>query len=247
MSEHAHTRFVILAAPRSGSNMLCSLLHSHQHVLCHHELYNPADIFYALPLRKSAFQLAQSTKERDQEPLLFLDKIWRHNLSMPCVGFKMTHRQNAQVFQALLADHSIKKILLKRKNAVKSYVSKLIAQGNGIWEDYGDQKDRHHTAVTVDIDQLNEDIAFNQDFYQEIESSLKSSAQQYCALEYEQLQNVNSQKRLLDFIGLNYQPLTTASIKQNPTDLRKIVSNYSELLENCANDTLRQQLIDQSM
>ena len=38
-------RFVILAARRSGSNLLCSLLGSHPHVRCHHELFNPNGIF----------------------------------------------------------------------------------------------------------------------------------------------------------------------------------------------------------
>ena len=35
------TRFVILAAPRSGSNLLCTLLNSHPEILCHHEVFNP--------------------------------------------------------------------------------------------------------------------------------------------------------------------------------------------------------------
>ena len=35
------TRFVILAAPRSGSNLLCTLLDSHPEILCHHEVFNP--------------------------------------------------------------------------------------------------------------------------------------------------------------------------------------------------------------
>ncbi len=247
MFDYAHIRFVILAAPRSGSNMLCSLLHSHQHILCHHELYNPADIFYALPLRKSKFQLAQSMQERDQKPLQFLDRIWRNNLAMPCVGFKMTHRQNPKVYQALLADHNIKKIILKRNNVVKVHVSKLIAECNGIWEDYGDKNNKERTTVTVDVKKLNEDIAFNDAFYQEIETTLKSSLQEYCVLEYERLNQVTCQKHMLDFLGLNYQPLTTESVKQNPTDLRKLVSNYNELMHNCPNTSLRQHLIDQSM
>ena len=37
-----HTRFVILAAPRTGSNLLCTLLDAHSRILCHHEILNRA-------------------------------------------------------------------------------------------------------------------------------------------------------------------------------------------------------------
>lgn len=51
------TRFVILAASRTGSNMLCAILDWHPAVLCHHELFNPTGIYYALPLRDGDFSL----------------------------------------------------------------------------------------------------------------------------------------------------------------------------------------------
>ena len=45
------TRFVILAVPRTGSNLLCTLLNSHPEILCHHEVFNPQGIFTALTHR----------------------------------------------------------------------------------------------------------------------------------------------------------------------------------------------------
>ena len=37
--------------------MLCTLLGSHPDVLCHHELFNPTGVYYALELRDTPFDL----------------------------------------------------------------------------------------------------------------------------------------------------------------------------------------------
>ena len=37
--------------------MLCTLLGSHEDVLCHHELFNPRGVYYALELRDGTFDL----------------------------------------------------------------------------------------------------------------------------------------------------------------------------------------------
>ena len=63
-------RFVILGAPRTGTNLLCTLLDSHPDVLCHHEVFNPAGIFWALGDRQGALDLG-SMAERDADPLGF--------------------------------------------------------------------------------------------------------------------------------------------------------------------------------
>ncbi|MBL4660702.1 MAG: hypothetical protein JKY19_10120 [Alcanivoracaceae bacterium] len=244
MSNQATIRFVILAAPRSGSNMLCSMLNSHHSILCHHELYNPADIFYALQLRDSDFKLAVNMEQRDRQPLSFLARVWRYNQSKSCVGFKMTHKQNPQVFDALLADTSIKKIVLKRNNTVKVHVSKLIAEQNGIWEDYGQHAPTKHNQVEVDLSSLQADVAFNLAFYQEIIISLNQSKQNYIVVEYEKLTTQLTQNTILDFLKLQHQALTTMSCKQNSTDLRQLVSNFSTLFEQCQDKSLKAQLTD---
>ena len=128
-------QFVILAAPRTGSNLLCTLLQSHPDVLCHHELFNPNDIFYALPLRSSQFTLG-SMSFRDQQPDAFLDRTWNRNLNYSTVGFKMTHRQHLAAFKTVCSDQRIHKIVLKRDARLKTYVSRLIAEQSGVWEDY---------------------------------------------------------------------------------------------------------------
>ena len=39
------TRFVVLSWKRTGSNLLCGILHLHPEITMHNELFNPIDIF----------------------------------------------------------------------------------------------------------------------------------------------------------------------------------------------------------
>ena len=240
-------RFVILAVPRSGSNMLSSLLNSHGDVLCHHELYNPNGIFYALPLRNTSFQLAESMVQRDQAPLEMLERIWEQDLGFTCVGFKMTLKQNPAVFDSLLNDASIKKIVLKRGNSVKTHISKLIAEQSKVWEDYGTYRvtngepPRGLQKVTVNLEEMRRDIAFNREYYAEIEESLTESNQSFLEVQYERLPDWNHQQAILNYLDLPHQRLTTESRKQNPTDISQMICNYSELVQEC-DETLLAQL-----
>lgn len=254
-------RFVILAVPRSGSNLLCSLLHSHPDILCHHELYNPNGVYYALPLRNGEFSFSgalDKLAQRDADPLAFLDRVWQTNLDHSQVGFKMTLRQNESVFEKVLHDPQVKKIVLRRRNTVKTYVSKLIAENDGIWEDW--DTDRQYSAVststtpeqtmqqvkrqavTVDWRLLSQDIQSNQQFYQTIYDTLSETKQTACQVDYETLMDSSTQRRLLEFLGVSDQSLSTLTRKQNSSDLRDLIVNYDQLLEQCDSDELLQQL-----
>ena len=246
MSSACINRFVILAAPRSGSNMLCCLLNSHPEILCHHELYNPQDIYYALNLRHTGFKLASCIRQRDEQPLKFLEKIWACNNHSKNVGFKMTHKQNLLVFNTLLNDRSIKKIVLLRNNKVKMHVSKLIAEQNGIWENYG-QEPTNNIQVNIDLLDLQKDIFLNKVFYNEINKTLTQSNQTYLQVEYEKLQQSDTQNAILDYLQLPHKTLTSTSKKQNSVDLRQLISNFSSLLNQCKTETLKQQLLDREV
>ena len=243
MSPLAKRRFVILAAPRSGSNMLCSMLDSHPDILCHHELFNPSGIFYALPLRDSDSQASQEMQgrmqERDRDPLAFLaEQVWQRHGEKSVVGFKMTYQQNLAVFQAVLAAPEIQKIVLRRNNAVKSYVSKLVAEQSGVWEDYGQARRHEPLQLELNLEHLQQDLAFNQRYYALIETSLRDTQQAYLQVQYEHLMDCACQRTMLDYLACQYVPLHTRSRKQNPSDLRQRVKNYGQILEQCQDPDL---------
>jgi len=225
------TRFVILAAPRTGSNMLCTILDSHPQILCHNEMFNPGGVFYALGLRDGSLNVG-TLEDRSRDPLEFLQRIWMADLGHSCVGFKMTHRQNETVFNAVLNDPSVKKIVLRRENRIKTYVSWLVAQQTGQWEVYRKTDLARRPRVAVDEAELRQHITENDYYLSQIERVLEATRQQWVSMVYERLlANSDECARVLEFLGVAPEAcaLEPKSVRQNPTNLRELICNFDDL------------------
>ena len=96
-------RFVIYAAPRTGSNQLCATLGAHPQVLCHHELFNSGGIHYSLDHRNGEIELG-TPEERDRDPLAFVERVWRHSLGRRAVGFKLNRDDWNAASAAIIPD-----------------------------------------------------------------------------------------------------------------------------------------------
>jgi hypothetical protein len=239
-------RFVVVAARRTGSNMLCTLLDSHPAILCHHEVFNPRGIYCALSLRDGDFTLG-SMDERDADCVAFVDRIWRRPEGHRCVGFKLTCGQAERVLSHVLADRSVRKIVLRRRNRVKAYVSERIAEQLDQWEVYDErQLDPVRPRVEVDADQLRSHVAENERFYRGVESRLGDTGQGCLRIDYEELGTPGERARLLRFLDLEREGvfLEARSVKQNPRDLREVVANFDDLAEALEGDPLRKELFD---
>jgi LPS sulfotransferase NodH len=225
------TRFLILAAPRTGSNLLCTLLNSHPEVLCHHELFNPNGIFYALEYRDGSLDLG-SMEARDSEPFAFLRRVWEHPQGARCVGFKMTRGQDAAVMQGLINDSGVLKILLQRRNRLKTFISEELARQSDQWEVYS-----KHELVTetprlhVDIKAFWAHCELNESYYKDIEHALQVGGQTWTETAYEDILNEREQVRLLEFLSVESteSTLRQASVKQSDRDLRTHIENFHEL------------------
>lgn len=225
------TRFIILAAPRTGSNLLCTLLNSHPEVLCHHELFNPNGIFYALDYRDGTLDFG-SMEARDRDPFLFLQRVWEHPQNACCLGFKMTRGQNDVVMRTLIEDPEVLKIVLYRRNRLKTFVSEQLARETDRWEVYA--RDELATATPklhVDVESFKAHCDLNERFYQDIQNSLQSSRQPWIETMYENILTGSEHVRLLGFLGVGVTQvgLTQSSIKQSDTDLRTHIENFQEL------------------
>lgn len=222
-------RFVILAAPRTGSNLLCSLLNSHPEILCHHEVFNPRGIFYALDRRDGSMALA-TRAERDRQPFEFLDKLWRASEDACHVGFKMTSGQHAAIMRQMLSDNSVQKIVLHRANRVRTYVSHLIAEQTDQWEVY-DEADliRDMPRLRIDVKDLMAHAESNASFYSNLEAKLRSSGQSWLEVHYQELLSRRTHARLLSFLGAAPATLAARSVQQSRSDLRSLIDNFEEL------------------
>ncbi len=226
-----HTRFVILAAPRTGSNLLCTLLDAHPRILCHHEILNPDGIFYALSLRDGNVDHG-SMEERDRDPLGFVDRVVDRARGHDCVGWKLTRGQAEGALDQILEDATTLKIVLRRRNRIRTLVSERIAQQTGRWEMYSEAEVAPEpTGVRITHSELQLHATGNEQFYDSILRILAANGQAPLEVEYETLLTPPCQQRLLSF--LRVAPIATtlrpASVRQNPWSLRRLVSNYDEL------------------
>jgi len=142
------TRFAVLSWKRSGSNLLCGILHHHPEITMHNELFNPIDIFTYHPKAMVRNEEGDrwTTLGRDLYPDGFLEHIWSGKLaengkpineSFKAVGFKSfpdhwTDVRNEPIWQrAIMDDFRVKKIVLHREDELAVYVSMMRAEKTG--------------------------------------------------------------------------------------------------------------------
>jgi LPS sulfotransferase NodH len=226
----APVRFVVLAAPRTGSNMLCSMLNSHPHILCHHEMFNPEGIHYALDCRGGEIDFGP-VSQRDIDPMGFLGRIWQHDRGALALGFKLNRGQNDAVFRAVLSDCAIRKIILVRRNRILAFISERIARQTGEWESYGFSDHRpFRERLHVEAAELRAHVAANDRYYGAMRDLLGATGQVWLEIAYEDLAGPTDQRRLLRFLGIqsDIAALCPATRKVG-ADLRDVVANYAEL------------------
>ena len=237
-------RFIILNATRTGSNFLCTVLNSHPGILCHHEIFNPHVIGVARHLQDSDFRLG-SMEERERDPVDFLDRVWRANLGRAAVGFKMCLWQHEAAYRAVVPDTSVRKIILKRRNRVKSFVSLLLARQTGEWVIYDDRgAPAPRPKVNVDPAELFENIALHERFYAETEGALRESGQEPALLWYEDLFSPAGIEPALAFLGAEGRPAQPGgqTWKLTPVSLRETIANFDPLSEELRGSGLEAEL-----
>ena len=246
MAAHANgttapCRFVILAAPRTGSNWLCSLLDSHPQVLCHHELFNPEGIHVS---RRLADRLELGTLEaRGRDPEGLVDRAWRAHLGHQCVGFKLNLGQEAAAFDRVLGDPGVRKIVLRRRNRVRTFVSEAIAQLTGAWESYEElPAEDDPPRLTVTPSQLRAHAERNARYYAGIERRLVALGRPWFESAYERLGEPAERERILAYLGVGSAPLVEGTRRQHPQPLRELILNFEELREELRGSALEEEL-----
>jgi LPS sulfotransferase NodH len=239
------TRFVILNAPRTGSNYLCTLLNSHPEILCHHEIFNPHVVGVARHLQNSDFHVG-TIEEREKDPVEFLGRVWQQPLGRSCVGFKLCWKQNEAIFHAVLADTGIRKIVLKRKNRIKSFVSLLLARQTGEWVIYEDAAAPGiRPNVPVDEAELLSHIAFNDAYYGEIEAAIQNPGQMAHIVYYEDLFSEPGLRSTLSFLDVAEPDpalLAGQTRKLSSSSLRDLVANFESLEASLRGTALEEEL-----
>lgn len=236
------TRFMILGPGRSGTTLLKNLLASHTGIMCFAELLLPERIVWGYPEYEKQCNTPNMYRVRQHHPDKFLDSIL-NNIYKPeilAVGFKALYRQleeDTPISKPLLSYlqnlSDLKIIHMKRRNLLKVYTSFLMA---GIRLNQGKTVTAYNTKDVEHDFRL--EINFNdcRNYFEAVErlankyESLFQHHSHY-SVYYEDLakNSAESTRALLDFLGLEYQQLQTATQKIRQQPVHEVITNYDEL------------------
>lgn len=232
---HNYQKFVVLARPRTGSNLLVSLLQSHPNLRLFYELFNKS-------LSNKTFwdfinyDIDDVYQYKEEEPVSFLKKLVYREMpkSVSGVGFKLfyTHARSSnenQVWDYLKESKDLNIIHLKRKNLLKTHLSEQIALKTQIWVG----KKNPSQIYPIKLDYSNTLEFFNSIKKQEEKNHDFFSDHNVFEVYYEDiLKDIEYYSRnLQEFLNLPFRNLYISTPKQSSIPLSQAISNFFELKE----------------
>lgn len=227
------TKFIIVAAQRTGSTMIRLSLDSHPSVRCFGEEFHrkrKLEQCYRSYIKKSFRRKALHYLWSRQPVSEYLDWLYEQ-AAYDTIGFKLLYSQanlNPWVM-GYVRRHRIRVVHIVRKNVLKKLVSKIAKRSDGVSHSMQEVADRRpvHVPVRTLIFRLKRISKRDADWTRRL------SALPYLKVSYEDfVSNPETPKKILDFIGVDRdQPLHSPLKKLNPDRLEDIVANYEEVRE----------------
>lgn len=229
--------FVLFGAARVGSNYLISLINQHPQILCHYEVFNPRKIHWTdLPLElKERLDERWDLERRDRDPEGFMRDLLSIDAGRDVVGFNLFPLQNDGIVDRCLADPTMIKVLQRRRDVVRTYVSILIARKTQRWgRREGDEKPSvEERRVSFDPMDFLKTMRMRADFCRKVEMALITTGQEYTVVDYEDLMEHRDDtlRRIFRRLGVeeDVSPGPSRLQRQNPEPLEELVTNYEEM------------------
>jgi LPS sulfotransferase NodH len=224
------------------------MLDNHPGILCHHEIFNPHVVGVARSLQDDpGFHIA-SLEEREANPERVLEQVWDQNLGNEIVGIKLCWRQH-KIYKQILADKVIHKIILKRRNRIRSYVSLLLARKTTEWVVYDNSSvTSSNPKVRIDLEDLWSVIDFNEAYHHELETEMKDTGQIWLEAYYEELFTEQGRLEVLEFLNVpNASPkaMQPGTLRLNNRPLTELIENYEEVVDGLKNTSLEKNIFDE--
>jgi len=216
-SSSKYKKFVVLSRSRTGSNLLISLLNSHPqvvaggeyfrrlHGLDHNEVLRKAFSGEPFPIKAKGFKI-----------------FYYHPVDEPSSG----------VWDKLRAMADLSVIHLKRKNLLRTLVSRKIAGVEDVWLSMSEHNPRSsagHVNISFTVDELT-------DLFRETRVWEESGHRMFCnhpmlTIYYEDLVTDRAKvfRQVTQFLGVSYIEPKTELKKQNNRSLRATIMNYDDL------------------
>ncbi|WP_170382260.1 nodulation protein NodH [Ruegeria atlantica] len=214
--------FIILAAMRTGSNLLEFNLNALEGVACHGEAFNP----HFIGRLKSDNLLGVTLEERDNDPMKLVRAIKSDGGKLN--GFRFFQGHDPRVLEPALNDPRCAKIILTR-NPLDSYVSLKIARETKQWQ-LKNIKRRREAQIEFDAQEFERYLDQQQDFQLLLLNALQTTGQTGFYIAYDDLNNLDVLNGLADWLGVNARlSAIDDTIKpQNPEPTLSKVTNPEE-------------------
>jgi LPS sulfotransferase NodH len=238
--DSAPISFVILTAARTGSTLLVQMLDSHPDVVAGGELFNVdlvgrGVIDWPDPSLRNDPALHEL---RSSDPVAFLQRMRDEGTrrGAKATGFKLIYEQALEtaprsIIENLMANKEVRIVHLRRRNALRQYLSLKMAASTGEWHRrVGEKEERsEERTLRLDFDEMvwffrrirNRWRAFEKDF--ENHSVIH--------VNYEDLASepVDTAYRIQAFLGVGRHKPEITLKKTGTESLLAAIENYDEL------------------
>ena len=237
--------FVILGTQRTGTTLVRTCLSSHSEILCCGEVFNLGKQPYSID--DGYWWYSNLNVKRKLNALLrpqrttadFLDQLYANN-EFSAIGFKLmlNHCLARPYIWPLLVAKDIKGILVRRRNSLKTLVSRRSAAKSGVYHisktlpAQSAVKAWTGSSVAIDTSTLTNDLDAINSESAAWRSRLNEGIDHIDVVYEEYVGDMNAgNRRILDFLGVRQLPLSSDLKKVNRDDLSELISNYDEVVK----------------
>ncbi len=212
-----YRRFIVLSRSRTGSNLLISLLNSHPHIHAKGEVFsrlNGGD--YRQVLAKAFSKQPYYVKAHG------FKFFYYHPLDDPSCG----------IWEHLQSLDDLYIIHLKRKNTLRTLLSRKIAGTQDIWLVRSNQCSSSCSkklSVRLTVNELNEGFKQTKEWEEVGNSTFRNHP--LLSIDYEDMVSDRAAtfRKVTDFLGVQYKQPKSELKKQNNRSMRETIINYDEL------------------
>lgn len=236
VANKGYQRFIITGLPRTGTNLLCSLLRKLPQVSCAAEIFNTRRIYIGSEALNTDPVLHVF---REYNPLYFLDQmLWHedHPQKIKAVGFKIL-KDHFLTYPVILdyiyKNPKIKIIFCTRRNNLARYYSEKFAFLTDQWTST-DKPCEISQKIKLAAPRCEEAFKSDEKFINSVTSMLEENKVEYFNLVYEDFaSNISGElNKITDFLGLDRTETPISNLrKQNTSKLEDVIENYAELKE----------------
>lgn len=219
MAKPRFNSFVVFAEMRTGSNFLESNLNAIDGVTCHGEAFNP----YFLGGDGKTELLGVTMESRNANPAQLL-RVMREKTA-GIGGFRYFHDHDPRVFDLVVDDPGVAKIILTR-NQLECYISWKIAQESDQWW-LANTKHLKTVRPGFEIEEFKARLDELQAFQVRLLNRLQTSGQTAYYIDYDDILDLKVINGLAAYLGVEgrLDELVFKFKKQNPEPIAEKVAN----------------------